>query len=110
MIAYVRGTLEGHPIVAARSTVDVGGDARSVTVSLGPWPEGTADPGGPLGLDSTPVVVLMGDADVELAGSGIRRAGGDAATERLRPRADLGLELLASTGRGAEVLILDGGG
>ena len=110
MITYVRGTRNGDPIVAATSGVEVGVEARSVTVTLGPWPEGAADPGGPRGLDSTPVVVLMGDADLELVGSGVRRAGRNPATERLRPRADLGLELLAAMGRGAEVLVLDGGG
>jgi hypothetical protein len=110
VISYLRSTHDGEPVVAAMSDVDVGIDARSVTVTLGPWPEGAADPGGPLGLDSTPLVVLMGDADVELVGSGVRRASREAAMERLRPRADLGLELLAAVGRGAEVLVVDGGG
>ena len=111
MIEYLHETIDGRRTVLARTAVQIGVETRAVTVALGPWPDRRADPGGPVGLDATPVVVTMGDADdVTLVASGARRAGRDPAMALLEPREDLGLELLAAAGRGAEVVVIGGGG
>jgi hypothetical protein len=137
MIAYIRGRLEGSPeartvavrteagriearayappggleqgdeVVAASATIAVGIVDRDETALLGPWPADRPDPGGPLGLASTPVVLLPEASTADVALAGVARAGRTPAVARLEgPIPALGLALLAATAAGDEVIVL----
>jgi hypothetical protein len=100
----------GAGVVVARTTIDVGISTREIAVVLGPWTAGAPDPGGPLGLASTPVVVVPEPSWTHVARTGSRRAGRDPRITTL-PGAQqaMGLELLRAVSDGAEVLVLEGG-
>jgi hypothetical protein len=137
MIAYVRGRLEGPPdaravavrtdggrieartyapagglamgdeVVAGSARVAVGVVDRDETALLGPWPVERPDPGGPLGLASTPVILLPDASTADVALAGVARAGRGPAVARLEgPIPALGLALLAATAASDEVIVL----
>jgi len=94
-----------------RTVLEVGVETHDVTLELGAWPEDAADPAGPLGLASTPVVVLPDDRWTDLATAGALRAGRQPACLRLPadgPR--LGIQLLVAATEGAEVILIEAGG
>jgi hypothetical protein len=136
MIAYVRGRLEGRAdarevairtargrveartygpagglvvgdeVVAASATIAVGVADHDETALLGLWPADQPDPGGPLGLASTPVILLPDASTVDVALAGVARAGRAPAVARLDgPLPALGLVLLGAMA-GAEVIVL----
>lgn len=137
MIAYIRGRLDGSAkaadvpvrtdegrimartfsplgdlasdgtVVAASATIAVGVVDREATALLGPWPAEGPDPGGPLGLASTSVILLSDPSTIGVALAGVARAGGDPAVTRLEASAPgLGLALLAAVNAGAEMVVL----
>lgn len=104
MIAYER-VADGR--LVARTTVDVGAETHDVSIDLGPWPETASDPTGPLGLAATPVVVLDDDRWIDLAASGVRRAGRGAPCARVAAEAErLGLRLLLLVAEGADAVLV----
>jgi hypothetical protein len=108
VIAYERTSGDG---LLVRAVVDVGVEDHDVTLDLGPWPADAADPAGPLGLASTPVIVLPTDRWTDLATSGALRAGRRPACLRLpgdAPR--LGIQMLVAVTEGADVVLVEGGG
>ena len=137
MIAYIRGRLAGvadapevlirtqegqivartfsppsnlvpdDDVVAVSATIAVGVVDRDETALLGPWAADGPDPGGPLGLASTPVVLLSGASTIDVALAGVARAGRDPQVAILEAGApDLGLAVLATVGAGTEVVVL----
>jgi len=137
MIAYIRGRLEGSAdagevvigtdagrvvsriyasagplapgdeVVAATATVPVGVVDHERTALLGPWSSSRADPSGPLGLASTPVLLLPGPSLETVATSAADHAGRAPTIARLDAAAPgLGLELLVAAASGAEIVVL----
>jgi len=137
MIAYVRGRLErsadagkviigtdagsvvariyasagsltpGDEVLAATATVPMGVVDHERTALLGPWPSDRPDPSGPLGLASTPVILLPGPSLETIAMSGADRAGRAPRMARVEGSAPgLGLDLLAAVASRAEVIVL----
>jgi hypothetical protein len=107
MIAFER-TSDARLVV--HTSVAVGVDERDVELDLGPWPSEAADPAGPLGLASTPVVGLDGPRWAELAAAGVRRAGRDVPCARVGREAErLGLRLLLLVEEGADAVLLEEG-
>ena len=106
------GPLEADTrVLVARVHVDVGIDRHELGVLLGPWSADAPDPAGPLGLASTPVVVLPDPVWGDVAIAGAIRAGGQPTW--IRVPADgpsLGMQLLVAVTYGADVVIVDGGG
>jgi hypothetical protein len=101
----------GTDVVLATTTIDVGVQVRHEVVLLGPWPREAPDPAGPRGLALTPVVVLPGDRDTELARAGALRAGGVPTILILPGDApSLGLQLLVAVHEGVDVVLVEGGG
>lgn len=136
MIAYVRGRLEGSAdgrtvairtgdglieartyappgalapgddVIAASASVAVGIADHHGTALLGPWPGDRPDPGGPIGLASTPVILLTDPSTVDVTLAGVTRAGRAPAVARLEAAMPaLGLALLAAAAA-AEVIVL----
>src|SRR5262245_9011716 len=113
MIAYVRGLLDGsvdadevagrttagaivaridappghvglgEEVVVATATLPIGVVDHERAAFLGPWPPDAPDPGGPLGLASTPVVLLPDASYTPDALAGVHRAGRGPAVARL---------------------------
>src|SRR6476469_3658890 len=80
----------GDDVVAAAAPVDVGVTHHERSAFLGPWPSDRPDPGGPLGLVSTPVIRLPDPSTVEVALAGVDRAGRSSAVARVEgPTPDL---------------------
>jgi hypothetical protein len=103
------GGLEVEQLVlVARTELDVGVSTHRIVALLGPW-EGEHDPAGPLGLSSTPVVVV-GDALASLVEAGARRSGrGPTVAHVGGGEASVGLRLLAAVSNGAGVIALGNG-
>ena len=79
-------------------------------MAVGPWPADAPDPAGPLGLASTPVIVLPDPVWSDLAIAGALRAGRQPACVRLPGDAPaLGLQLLVAVTDGAEIVLVEGG-
>jgi hypothetical protein len=97
----------GDEVIAAAATVPIGVDDHALTAMLGPWPANRPDPAGPLGLASAPVILLPVPSLETVAAAGADRAGREPAIALLSAStAQLGLELLAATSSGAEVVVL----
>ena len=105
---------DGRRCVAlvAQTTVEVGIERCELTMAIGPWPSDAPDPAGPLGLASTPVIVLPDPVVVRPrrrrrppGGSASRPASGFPA---MRPR--WVCRLLLAVAEGAEVVLVEGGG
>ena len=97
-------------VVLARTEIEVGVSSHRIAAALGPW-SSDVDPAGPLGLASTPVVVLPDPSLATLVGVGARRAGraptvAMIATDERFP----GLRALKLVRDGAEVLLFGEGG
>ena len=98
-----------EPVVVARTELTVGVSTKHLAVLLGPWADDDPDPAGPLGLASTPVVVLPDGSLGDLARAGARRAGHSPAIATVAGGAGwLGLVLLDAVGS-ADVLIVEQG-
>jgi hypothetical protein len=137
MITYIRGRLDGsandpevpilsedggivartfgHPgnlardddVIAASATIAVGVADRDEIALLGPWPSDRGAPAGPLGLASTPVILLPDPSTIDVALAGIARAGRRPAVSRIEATTPgLGLALFAAVGAGTEVVVL----
>jgi len=97
--------------LCARTVLEVGVEQHDVTFDLGAWPQDAPDPAGPLGLASTPVIVLPDDRWTDLATAGALRAGHQPACLRLPADAPrLGIQLLVAINEGADVVLIEGGG
>jgi hypothetical protein len=97
----------GEDVVAASATIAVGLEDHGITALLGRWPPDRADPAGPLGLASAPVIVLPERATAALALAGVARAGRAPAVASLEATTPaVGLALLAAAAEGAEVMVL----
>jgi hypothetical protein len=106
VIAFERGPDGALEVV---TSVDVGVMEHDVRLPIGRWPEGP-DPSGPLGLASTPVVVLPDVRWTQLAIAGAMRSGRRPPWVRLGSGAPrLGIDLLVAVTEGAEVAIVDDG-
>lgn len=102
----------GDEVLVLANELQVGPRTLEIEILLGPWPPDVPDPAGPLGLATTPVVVLGGDApaDLELVRAGILRAGSAPAVLHLRAGVPaLGLVLLVGITEGADVAIITEG-
>lgn len=100
-----------EPVIVARTEVEVGVSRRPLAVLLGSWSKEAADPAGPLGLASTPIVVLAGPTLGDLATAGARRAGHAPSIAMVGGRAtSLGLVLLDAVQGGADVVLIEHGG
>jgi len=98
----------GDAIIAARATVPIGVVDEERAAMLGRWAAGSPDPAGPLGLASTPVILLPDPSLETVATSGADRAGRGPEMARLPASTPgLGLELLVATSLGAEVIVLN---
>ena len=99
----------GDDVVAATATIPAGVVDLERTALLGPWPPDAADPSDPLGLRSTPVV-LLGDASLaRIALAGVDRAGRAPETRSVgAPGTALGLDLLAAVTSGVEAIVVSG--
>jgi hypothetical protein len=107
VIGYER-TSEGG--LLAHTVVEVGVEDLPVTVDLGAWPTDAQDPAGPLGLASTPVIVLKDARWTDLATAGALRSGDRPACLRLPGTAPhLGLQLLVAVTEGADVVLVEDG-
>lgn len=137
MIAYVRGRLEratdartvaiatergrieaclyappgglapGDEVVAASTTIAVGVTDHDEVALLGPWPAQESDPAGPLGLASTPVILLPDASTAEIALAAVALAARSAGVARVEgPTPGLGLGLLGAATAGADVVVL----
>ena len=94
-------------VIAASATIAVGIVDRDEIALLGPWPSDRGDPAGPLGLASTPVILLPDPSTIDVALAGVARAGRAPAVAQLdATRPGLGLALLDAVGAGAEVIVL----
>ena len=79
-------------------------------MAIGPWPPDGPDPAGPLGLASTPVIVLPDPVWSDLATAGALRAGRQSACARLPGDAPaLGLRMLVAVTEGADIVLVEGG-
>ena len=100
----------GTSILLVHTTVDVGVQRIDLTMAIGAWPADAPDPSGPLGLASTPVLVLPDPVWSDLATAGALRAGRQPACLRLPGDAPaLGLQLLVAVTEGADVVLVEGG-
>jgi hypothetical protein len=107
VIAYER-TPEG--LLEAHATIEVGVEDHDVRIDLGSWPGDATAPAGPLGLASTPVIVLPGTKWTDLATAGALRSGDCPACLRLPADAPrLGLQMLVAVTEGADVLLVEAG-
>ncbi len=93
-------------VVLAQTEIEVGVSSHRIAVVLGPW-SSDEHPAGPLGLASTPIVVLPDPSLAPLVAAGARRAGRTPtvamiATDERFP----GLRALELVRGGAEVLLL----
>jgi hypothetical protein len=96
-------------VLEVLTTVDVGVTQHVVRMAVGPWSDG-ADPAGPLGMASTPVIVLPDTRWTQLAAAGARRAGRRPPWARVPADApNLGLDLLLAVAQGAEVVVVEPG-
>jgi len=103
-------TSVGASLVVLQTTVEIGIERRDLTMALGPWPPGALDAAGPLGLDSTPVIVLPDPVWSDLATAGAFRAGKQPACRRLPGDGPgLGLQMLLAAAEGADILLVEGG-
>ncbi len=103
-------TSVGDSFMVVQTTVEVGIDRRELTMAIGSWPPDAPDPAGPLGLASTPVIVLPDPVWSDLAAAGALRAGRQPACLRLSGDAPaLGLRALVAVTEGAEVVLVEGG-
>ena len=101
----------GAEVVLATTRVEVGVEVRDEVVLVGRWPAQASDPAGPRGLALTPVVLLPGDRDTDLARAGALRAGGTPTVLILPGDAPaLGLQLLVGVREGVDVVLVEGGG
>ena len=104
-------TSVGASLMVVQTTVEVGIERRELTMAIGPWPPDEPDPAGPLGLASTPVIVLPDPVWSDLATAGVLRAGRQPACARLPGDAPaLGLQMLVAVTEGADVVLVEGGG
>jgi hypothetical protein len=100
----------GDSLLVVQTTVEVGIERRELTMAIGPWPPDAPDPAGPLGLASTPVIVLPDPIWTDLAIAGVLRAGRHPACVRLPGDAPaLGLRVLVAVTEGADVVLVEGG-
>jgi len=100
----------GDAVVLAEASVEVGIETFDLTIALGRWPAGAPDPAGPLGLASTPVIVLPDPVWSDLATAGALRAGQVPACLRLPGDGPaLGLSMLVAVAEGADVVLIEGG-
>ena len=100
----------GDAVIVARTTVDVGIERYELSIVIGVWPLDAPDPTGPLGLASTPVIVLPDPVWSDLATAGALRAGHQPACLRLPGDAPaLGLQMLVAVTEGADVVLVEGG-
>ena len=103
-------TSVGDSLLVAQTTVEVGIERRELTMAIGPWPPDAPDPAGPLGLASTPVIVLPDPVWSDLAIAGVLRAGRHPACVGLPGEAPaLGLRVLVAVTEGADVVLVEGG-
>ncbi|MDP9184368.1 MAG: hypothetical protein M3O29_01710 [Actinomycetota bacterium] len=103
------GLVASDRVLLAQAAVRVGVRTQTVTALLGPWPDGAADPAGPLGLSATPVLAVAASW-MDLALAGVRRAGrGPAIMMVGRDAPSLGLRLLDGVRDGAEVVAVEDG-
>jgi len=99
----------GDDVVAATASIPVGVVDLERTAVLGPWPPDASDPSDPLGLRSTPVVLLADPSLARVALAGIARAGRAPETRSVGPPATaLGLDLLAAVTSGVEAIVVSG--
>jgi hypothetical protein len=107
VIAYER-TPTGTLLI--RTTVAVGVEDLDVALDVGTWAAEREDPAGPLGLASTPVIVLPDARWTDLATAGALRAGRRPACLRLPADAPgLGIQLLVAVTEGADVVLIEDG-
>lgn len=100
----------GDSLLVVQTTVEVGIEGRELTMAIGPWPPDAPDPAGPLGLASTPVIVLPDPGWSDLATAGVLRAGRHPACVRLPADTPaLGLRVLVAVTEGADVVLVEGG-
>jgi hypothetical protein len=100
----------GDALLVVQTTVDVGIERYELTMAIGAWPQDAPDPAGPLGLASTPVIVLPDPVWSDLATAGALRAGRQPACLRLPGDAPaLGLQMLVAVTEGADVVLVEGG-
>jgi hypothetical protein len=103
-------TSVGASLVLVQTTVEVGIERRELTMAIGPWPPEAPDPAGPLGLASTPVIVLPDPVWSDLATAGALRAGRRPACVRFQGDTPaLGLRVLVAVTEGADVVLVEGG-
>ncbi len=103
-------TSVGASLMVVQTTVEVGIERRELTMAIGPWPPDAPDPAGPLGLASTPVIVLPDPVWSDLATAGALRAGRQPACARLPGDAPaLGLRMLVAVTEGADIVLVEGG-
>ena len=103
-------TSVGDSLLVAQTTVEVGIERRGLTMAIGPCPPDAPDPAGPLGLASTPLIVLPDPVWSDLATAGALRAGRHPACVRLPGDAPaLGLRMLVAVTEGADVVLVEGG-
>ena len=101
------GLAQGGDVIAASATIAVGIEDHDLTALLGPWAPDQPDPAGPLGLASTPVILLPRRATADVALAGVSRAGRAPGIDRLEGETPaLGLAILAVAAAGGEVLVL----
>jgi hypothetical protein len=99
----------GLSLLVGQTTVEVGVERRDLTMAIGPWPPDALDPAGPMGLASTPVIVLPDPVWSDLATAGALRAGRQPACVRLPGDAPaLGLQMLVAVTEGADVVLVEG--
>ena len=97
----------GDAVIAASATVPIGIVDQAWTAMLGRWDAGSPDPAGPLGLASTPVILLPDPSLESAVASAADRAGRGPEIAHLPASAPgLGLELLAAVSSGAEMIVL----
>ena len=100
----------GASLMVVQTTVEVGIERRKLTMAIGPWPPDGPHPAGPLGLASTPVIILPDPVWSDLATAGALRAGRHPACARLPGTAPaLGLQMLLAVTGGADIVLVEGG-
>ena len=103
------GLVRNDEVVAASATIAVGVLDRDETALLGPWPVDGSHPAGPLGLASTPVILMPDAATIDIALAAVARAGRGSAVARVdASTSGLGLALLAAADAGADILVMSG--
>jgi len=100
----------GDTVLIALTKLDVGVTRYELAMAIGAWPLDAPDPAGPLGLASTPVIVLPDPVWSDLAIAGALRSGHQPACLRLPGDAPaLGLQMLVAATEGADVVLVEGG-